>query len=237
MTKVLGAAVRKIIKSWLKSESFQDKIAAFISLYLRLVYRTSRWEFQGVDRINSVTEQQGWIGCFWHGRMSMIPFMWRWPAKKIVALISAHSDGMMVARTFKRLNIDYVSGSTNRGGVRAFKSLIDVLDRQDVVGIIPDGPRGPAKKLSDGIILLAKHSGQPIVPLAYASSRFVTFNSWDRFQLPLPFSKGVFIYGEPVFIPQECGVEEIEAYRLQVEQAITKLELEADQYIMTKSGK
>lgn len=177
------------------------------------------------------------IGCFWHGRMAMIPFMWRWPHKKIVALISAHSDGMMVARTFKRLNVDYVSGSTNRGGVRAFKALMDVLNRRDVVAIIPDGPRGPARKLSEGIILLAKHSGQPIVPIAYASSRFITFNSWDRFQLPLPFSRGVFIYGDPIFVPQNGSVEEMETHRLQVEQAITTLEQEADQHIINGSKK
>lgn len=233
----MGAVVLKRFKSLFKSEAFQDKIAAFISFYLRLVYRTSRWEILGSDSIDSLTKERGWIACFWHGRMAMIPFMKRWPHKNIVALISAHSDGMMVARTFKRLHIDYISGSTNKGGVRAFKTLIDVLDRQDIVGIIPDGPRGPSRKLSEGVILLAKHSGQPIVPLAYACTRFITFNSWDRFQLPLPFSKGVFIYGDPIFIPEESSIEEIESYRLQVEQATTRLEQQADQHRMNGNNK
>ena len=223
--------VRKRLKSWMKSDSFQEAMAVLISQYLRFVHWTSRWEVKGIDLIDPMFEKQTCIACFWHGRMAMIPFMWRWPHKKIVALISGHSDGMMVARTFERLNVDYVTGSTNRGGVRAFKTLMGVLERQDVVAIIPDGPRGPAKKLSGGIIHLAKHSGQPIIPLAYAVSRFITFKSWDRFQFPLPFSRGVFIYGDIISVPSECGLEEMEIYRLKVEQALTALEAEADRIL------
>lgn len=226
-----GHTVLKPLKKWIKSDGFQESVSWLLSLYLRFVYKTSKWEFLGVPQINAITQERGWIGCFWHGRMSLIPFMWRWPHKKIVAIISAHSDGMMVARTFKHLNIDHVSGSTNKGGVRAFITLKEVLDRQDVVGIIPDGPRGPARKLSEGIIFLAKHSGQPIVPLAYASSRYKTFNSWDKFQLPLPFSKGVFIYGDPIFIPQDIKGDDMEKYRLLVENALTAVEHQADHFI------
>ncbi len=174
--------------------------------------------------------------------MAMIPFMWRWPQKKAVALISAHTDGMMVARTFTHLNVAYTTGSTNRGGVRAFRHLLHILNRQDTVVIIPDGPRGPAKKMSMGAIHLAKHSQAPIVPLAYAISRYKTLKSWDRFQVPLPFSKGVFIYGKPLYIVNELKNQEpqenLETYRLDIETALNLLQDEADAFIAkNKIGK
>jgi lysophospholipid acyltransferase (LPLAT)-like uncharacterized protein len=223
--------MRRITKSIIKSETFQNVIAFILSSYLKVVKKTSTWKVIGFENMDTVLEKQTCIACFWHGRMAMTPFMWRWPHKKLVALISEHPDGMLVARTFKRLSVDYVNGSTNKGGVRAFKTLMEVLARRDVVGIIPDGPRGPARKLSDGVVFLAKHSGQPIIPLAYATTRFITFKSWDRFRLPLPFSKGVFIYGKPIHIPQDIRQEEMERFRLQVEDAITTLENEADQVL------
>lgn len=223
----------KPLKKIIKSQRTQEVIAWFISLYLKFVYKTSSWEVVGLDRVDNLVPQSAVIACFWHGRMAMIPFMWRWPQKKAVALISGHADGMMVAQTFKRLNVDYTTGSTNRGGARAFLHLLKVLERQDVVVIIPDGPRGPAKKLTEGIIRLAEHSQAPIVPLAYAISRHITFNSWDKFQFPLPFSKGVFIYGEPISTyrgeQNADDLEKRETYRLAVEQALCLLQDEADQ--------
>lgn len=227
--------MRKWVKKVIKSEGAQDTIARLASLYLRFVYKTTRWTVVGMDTAQKLIPNSAAIACFWHGRMAMIPFMWHWPQKKIVALISGHRDGMTVAKTFKHLNIDYTSGSSNQGGAKAFRNLLEVLQRKDIVGIIPDGPRGPAKVLSEGIIHLAKHSQAPIMPLAYAISRYITFNSWDRFQLPLPFSRGVFIYGDPIYIPADIqemsSVNDVDSYRLQVEQAITALQDKSDRLL------
>lgn len=226
---------QKKIKSILKSNAVHNAISYLLSLYLKFVYKTSSWQVINLETNGEIISQKGIIGCFWHGNMAMIPFMWRWAyKKKIVAMISGHSDGVMVAKTFKRLNIDSVSGSTNRDGVKAFRGLLDALARQDATAIIPDGPRGPARKATEGIIQLAKHSGAPIIPLAYATSRYHQFNSWDKFRLPLPFSRGVMIYGDPIYvhiIQKSDEKETIEAYRQQVEAAISATQDKADQML------
>lgn len=160
--------------------------------------------------------------------MALIPFMQRWPHKRVVALISAHRDGMVVARTFKRLKIDYTNGATNRGGTRAFISLVNVLKNKDIVGIIPDGPRGPARQLAPGIIHLSRHAQVPILPLAFATSRYTTFNSWDKFRLPLPFSRGVFLYGDLIYPLDTTDTDLLEAWRLNVENAVSQLQDQAD---------
>ncbi len=218
----------KFLKKLTKSSFFQDCLSWIISLYLKLVFYTSRWTWLGLEKADPYFNKGPLIVCFWHGRMAMIPFMNHWHHKRIVALISSHGDGMMVARTFKRLKIDYTNGSTNRGGARAFLALINVLKDNDIVGIIPDGPRGPAKQLAVGIIHLSRHSQAPIMPMAFATSRFITFNSWDKFQLPLPFSKGIFIFGEPIPALDTTNSDDIEAWRLSVQTAVSALQDQAD---------
>jgi lysophospholipid acyltransferase (LPLAT)-like uncharacterized protein len=219
---------KKFLKRVTASDSFQGVLSLVISLYLKLVFYTSRWAWVGFEKIDSYVAKEAVIVCFWHGRMALIPFMHRWPHKRVVALISAHRDGMVVARTFKRLKIDYTNGATNRGGTRALVDLIRVLKNKDIVGIIPDGPRGPARQLAPGIIHLSRHAQAPILPLAFATSRYITFNSWDKFRLPLPFSRGVFLYGDLIYPLDTTDAGLLETWRLNVENAISQLQDQAD---------
>ncbi len=229
--------MKRFIKKLTKSNGFQNFLSLMISFYLKFVFYTSRWTWIGKDQAHPFFDQGPLIVCFWHGRMALIPFMNYWPHKSIVALISGHGDGMMVARTFKRLKIDYTNGSTNKGGARAFLALIDVLRAKNIVGIIPDGPRGPAKELAVGIIHLSRHSKAPIMPLAFATSRHITFNSWDKFQLPLPFSKGVFMYGDAIAALDTTDETEVEAWRQQVQSAVSDLQDKADRFLINKEKK
>lgn len=224
----------KFLKKLTKSDRFQNLLSWIVSIYLKFVVKTSCWTWVGLEQANPYFNKGPLIVCFWHGRMALIPFMNHWPHKRIVALISGHGDGMMVAKTFKRLGIDYTNGSTNRGGARAFLALIDVLKNNNIVGIIPDGPRGPAKHLAVGIVHLSRHSKAPIMPMAFATSRYITFNSWDRFQLPLPFSKGVFIFGDPIPALETKDETEIETWRLKVQTAVSALQDTADNLLRNK---
>ena len=92
----------------------------------------------------------------------------------------------------------------------------------------PDGPRGPRMRISDGIVQAAKLAGVPIFPLTYSSSRRRVFGSWDRFVLPFPFSKGVFSWGDPIHVPRDMDDAGLEAKRLELETALTKLTQEKD---------
>lgn len=226
--------MKKLLKELVKSAAFQNSIAWVLSCYLKLVFHTSKWDWVGVEQANSHAKKGNLIVAFWHGRMAMTPFLKRWFPRRVVALMSGHGDGMMVARTFSYLDIGYTSGSTNRGGAKGFLKLLEILKSGDIVAIIPDGPRGPAQKLAVGVIQLSRHSQAAIMPVAYATSRFITFNSWDKFKFPLPFSKGVYICGDPILPLDTSDPVEIESWRLIVENQLTELQDQADRHLKNK---
>ena len=123
--------------------------------------------FEPVDRVYQ--EGRNIILAFWHGQQLMIPLGYRGPHPEI--LISQHRDGELISRIVKRFGFGAVRGSTTRGGQKALRQLIR-LGRQGVdLVITPDGPKGPRHRVQPGVVALAKLTGLPIVPLAFACSK------------------------------------------------------------------
>ena len=138
-------------------------------------------------------------------------------------LVSASEDGEYIARLAQCLDFHTVRGSSNRGGLRALKELLSYLESGCHVGMVADGSQGPPLVAQAGSILLASKSGSPILPIAWSASRSFSFNSWDRTCIPLPFAKIDFFYGEPMSVPEQISKEEIETYRLMLEENMNKL--------------
>lgn len=141
------------------------------SLFLRLVVitlriRTIKTSF--VDELQKKGENA--IFAFWHGRLLLMPFVYN-PNKGAYIMISRHRDGEFVSRSVKYLGISSVRGSTTRGGISAFKRLVDLTDEGYDIAFTPDGPKGPKYKAQMGIIELAKLTGKPIIPLTYSASK------------------------------------------------------------------
>jgi lysophospholipid acyltransferase (LPLAT)-like uncharacterized protein len=181
-----------------------------ISLYVRFVYRTNRWQIEGGERSRALRrEGRPFILAFWHGRLLMIPMAWRRLAP-INMLISTHRDGRIIAEAVRHFGVDSIAGSSRRGGSAALLSMLKRLKAGECVGITPDGPRGPAMTVSIGTVNLARLAEVPILPITYATSRRRILKSWDRFHLALPFGRGVFLWGEPFAVPSgtdEAGLE------------------------------
>jgi lysophospholipid acyltransferase (LPLAT)-like uncharacterized protein len=110
-----------------------------------------------------------------------------------------------------------------RGMVRFFES-------GGHLAITPDGPQGPKHVVQKGVVELARLTSAPIVPVAYGASRKKVFNTWDRFILPLPFCKIVYIWGKPIFIPRNLSEKEMEEKRLLLEERLRQITAEADGY-------
>ena len=182
-------------KRFLKSDVGLKIIAFIASLYIRFVYYTSRWQ-----HINHDIPQQYWkkgdtfICAVWHNRLLMVICGWN-KSTPINMLISNHSDGKLIAKAMAFFNVKVTPGSTGKKGLQALRTLLKTL-KTTCVGITPDGPRGPRFQVSDGIITLAKLSGKPIIPGTYSIKRRRVFNSWDKFIVALPFSRGVFVWGK-----------------------------------------
>jgi len=126
-----------------------------------------------------------------------------------------------------RFGFRSVRGSTTRGGVAALRALIRLGRSGSDLVITPDGPKGPRQIAQLGAVQLAQATGLPIVPLTFSCSKKV-FASWDRFLLPYPFSRGLFWWGEPIWVPREATAEELEAKRRELEAALNQITAEAD---------
>ena len=169
------------------------------------------------------------IIAFWHGRLFMMPHIWRRNVP-INLLISHHRDGEMLARTVSHFGFDTIRGSSSQGGGSALREILRTLKSGTSIGFTPDGPRGPRMRASEGIISIAKLAGVPIVPSSYAISRRKVLRSWDRFTFPLPFTRGLYIWGTPLSVARDADAETTEAARLSLEQALNEITETADRY-------
>ena len=127
--------------------------------------------------------------------------------------------------------VQSIPGSTRRGGSIALRRMVKRLEAGECVGITPDGPRGPPMIASVGIVNLARLAGAPIVPAVCATSRRTVWNSWDRFNLALPFGRGLFVWGEPIEIAPDLDAAGIEEVRLLVETRMNEMAREADRRV------
>lgn len=173
-------------------------------------------------------KQVPFIYLLWHGRILIPIYVHR--GEGVTAMVSMHADGEMIAQTIHKLGYKTVRGSSTRGGNQAFHDMVNVLKNGGLGTIIPDGPRGPRHYLKPGTFYIAQQTGAYLLPITFSANRKIVFNSWDRFMLPLPFSKNVVIYGRPIDVPRELLPEQLEQLRIQFELDMIRLEKRADEY-------
>ncbi|NIQ38607.1 MAG: DUF374 domain-containing protein [Proteobacteria bacterium] len=165
---------------------------------------------------------------FWHSRLLMMPLLVK--KRRIAMLISRHRDGELISRAVRLFPVDSVRGSTTRGGSLALRGLVRAIKRGSHVAITPDGPRGPRNVVQPGVIMIASQTGRPIFPVTFSASRKKVFNSWDRFLFPYPFSRGVFIWGDPIWVRPQEGEIDIEKNRKNLETTLNRITAQADRY-------
>lgn len=148
-----------------------------------------------------------YIYILWHGEL--LPLLWAHRGLGIFLLVSEHRDGTLVAEAGKRLGYELVRGSTTRGGARALLEVVSQLKRGNVVGITPDGPRGPKHKFAPGAAVAAQRSGAPLLPIRASADRAWRLHSWDNFLIPKPFARLQLAYGPPTYVtaPDIAGAE------------------------------
>lgn len=165
----------------------------------------------------------------WHGR-SFIPANF-FKGRGVWCIISHSKDGEMQTRIFGRFGFQVIRGSTGRGGERALVESIRVLRKGDEMAITPDGPRGPAGVVQGGVMLMAKKTGAALVPVGSSSRRGWYAPTWDRYLVPGFFSRAVFIFGEPIYVPKDATDDEVEALRQRLEAAIHDVQARAEAHV------
>lgn len=216
-------ALRKKLVEWFGSW--------FAYWVIKLLALTMRFEHLRPEIPRSfITTGTHAIGAFWHGRLLMMPVMYKVAGRKLSFLVSPHRDGQVIAKVAKRFGYNAILGSSYRRGVSALRQMVRVLEEGQDLAIVPDGPRGPRFQVQMGVIELARLTKRPIVPLSFSASRRKVFNTWDRFILPYPFSRGVFVWGEPVTVDPNGDHAHLEEMRLLLEKRLNELTEEADHY-------
>lgn len=216
------------MKRWLKSGAVQAAIAAAAALYIRLFYATTRWQVVGEDHVAAlVAARRSFVGCFWHGRMLAMGRFWNARAP-MAMLVSAHTDGQIIARVIARLRCSTIVGSSTRGGASAMRAIVRALREGTSVCFTPDGPRGPRMRAAAGPAVAAKLAGAPIIIAAYSTSRARILGSWDRFLLPMPFGRGAIVVAEPIIVAGDADDAAIEAARALVEARLNEATATAD---------
>ena len=190
---------------------------------------TLNWKVTGLDHLNFDANGRRPIMAFWHGRVLTATYFFR--RRGIVVMISENFDGEWIARIIESFGFRTSRGSTSRGGQRALLQLKREMDRGLPSGFAVDGPRGPARKAQPGAVWLAKLTGNPVVPFHMEASSYWSLRSWDRTQIPKPFSTVALTVGEPLVVPRESSDESLEAYRLELERRLEALEAHAHEMV------
>lgn len=210
-----------------RSQRFRDMLCWLAAQYIRLVFATGPWRTEGGDIPRRLKAQgQPFIVAFWHARLLMMPKTWI--GGPFNMLISQHRDGKLIADTVAHFGIRTIAGSTSRGGTQALRAMIKCLKAGETVGMTPDGPRGPRMRASAGIVNVARMAGAVVVPLTYSARKGRVLGSWDRFLVPLPFTGGVFVWGEPIAIPKDATDAQLDEVRLLIEARMNQQVAQAD---------
>jgi lysophospholipid acyltransferase (LPLAT)-like uncharacterized protein len=182
----------------------------------------------GCERVFEYEAQEiGALILIWHG-CTMIPTQ-RMRGRPYHAMISNSKDGEIIGSIFKEAGWRLIRGSTNRSGSRALVGAVRAIEKGLIVGITPDGPRGPNREVQPGAAYLAQKTGCPVIPVGVAATPCWHIKSWDQFLIPKPFARSVVVYGEPVQIGSD--EQDLEKVANRLRDAINQAEAEAERLL------
>ena len=213
-----------------KASRFKRAQAAAIAFVgyplIALLGYTLRWRVEGLEHFDAVVAsgRQPVMG-FWHGRILPATFYFR--RRGIVVITSENFDGEWIARIIERFGYGTARGSTSRGAKRAMLQLVREMKRGKAAAFTVDGPRGPARIVHPGAVWLAGATGNPVVPFHIEASSHWTATSWDRTQIPKPFSTVALAIGAPIFVEGVDDDAALDRERHRLQQALGELEARA----------
>ena len=202
--------------------------SAIAAAYIRLVYNMSEVRRDPPDTDAKLFSEHPQIFAMWHGQFGMLPKIKPDRPADVAAMVARHGDAELIGAVLKRFGMWLIRGAgagrrrRDRGGAVAFRGALTALQHGTTVAMTADFAPGPARKAGDGIVMLAKLSGRPIVPCAMATSRFIALKSWSAFTINLPFSKLGIVVGDPVRVPEDADSATLEAARIAVERGLNQ---------------
>lgn len=197
-----------------------------LDMAIRCICGSNRLTVSNEAIFRQHVDQGNNIFAFWHSRLFFLVYYYvtRAAGRKASILVSMSRDGDYGAALVRRLRQDAVRGSTSRGGQKAMRKLAAKLAEGNNVAITPDGPRGPAFTVNEGIIRLAQLTGARIIPVSYDATHKRLLRSWDRFVAVLPFGRVHVAFGQPLDVPRHLSPETRRQYAEQLAETLRQLD-------------
>jgi lysophospholipid acyltransferase (LPLAT)-like uncharacterized protein len=194
---------------------------------LWILGKTTRKRYVGAEELLTCWQRgEQTIIAFWHNRILLMPFPYR--GQKACIMNSAHRDGEIITRVIRRFGVTAVRGSSTRGWIGGLKGMIEAYRQGYDLIVVPDGPRGPRYRAKSGVLQLARATGAPIFPVTYGAAWKVTVPSWDRLLIPFPLSRVTYVVGQPIRVPSDASVAQMEEKRQELEQRLIAITAQAD---------
>jgi len=203
---------------------WRRRLGRAIALVLRILGSTWRIRLIGED---AFARGEVRLGALWHRDALMAAYYFR--DRQVMLPVSLSRDGDLFDVALQSLGYaPSARGSTSRGASRLLRQLIRGVRRGLPVAVLPDGPRGPARRAKPGVVALASACGVPIVPVAFAGRPAFASGSWDRTSIPLPFARLVVRFGEPVEVSRRLDDDERQRALEELERRLDALQIEVD---------
>jgi lysophospholipid acyltransferase (LPLAT)-like uncharacterized protein len=215
------------------------KLFAFLfNMFHKFTCRTNKLSTTRLGIFERYAEEGNNIFAFWHSRLFYLVYYYAKTVKKrkVSILVSMSRDGDYGVAFVKKLKQDAVRGSTSKGGPQAIRKLVDRAAAGNNLAITPDGPKGPAFKVKEGVIKLAQLTGARIIPVSYQATRKIILKSWDGFMVVKSFGKVHMVFAEPIQIPRDTAPDEAEEYRRKLENTLLELDRICAEELGLKDG-
>ncbi|HZH31444.1 MAG TPA: lysophospholipid acyltransferase family protein [Pyrinomonadaceae bacterium] len=211
----------------LSSYTFRQRLAiraadlAFYAL-INLVGRTTRFSVEGWEHWEAANGgSRPPIYAFWHNQVFLTTYYFR--RRGIVVMTSRSFDGEYIARFIQRFGYGAARGSSSRGAVGALVEMVKLVRQGRPAGFTIDGPRGPRHVAKMGAVLLAKKTGAPVLPFSVKAERYYAAPSWDKLQIPYPFTRARVRIAPPIHVPPDADEAALEAGRAELQRALDSL--------------
>jgi lysophospholipid acyltransferase (LPLAT)-like uncharacterized protein len=225
-------------RTFTRWERVQILLATWLGyITVRLIGPSLRWRVIGWENHEAALQlKKGLIFAFWH--CEILPATWFWRKRGIVVMASQNFDGEYIARIIRMHGYGVARGSSSRGALRALVEMIRAVRKGSEAAFTLDGPRGPRHVAKPGAVLLSKATGAPILCFHIVSrGKWVLRKSWDRTEIPHPFTSTIIFIAPPIVVPAEAD-DALQAAKLrEVQETLDGLVLRGEEWMRVGNGK
>lgn len=219
----------------LSSYSLKDRLMIRVAditffILIKVIGRTVKFEIEGWANWEAASRDDRIpIYAFWHNRVFLATYFWQ--RRRIVVMTSRSFDGEYIARFIQRFGYGASRGSSTRGAIGAVVEMVRLMRAGCPTAFTIDGPKGPRYVAKMGAALLAKKTGQPILPFTVVAEKFwQASKSWDQFQVPKPFTRARMIIAAPILVPPDADDAALEAARDELQRALDEINERGEQW-------